>query len=40
MGVNLLAALNLLGREGWELVGTTDVARTSREELIFKKKTA
>ena len=40
IGLNLLLALNTLGREGWELVGTSDVVRTSREELFLKKKVA
>jgi hypothetical protein len=39
-GLNLLAALNKLGSAGWEMVGTVDIARTSREEIFFMKKIA
>ena len=38
IGLNLLAALNQLGSAGWEMVGTVDIARTSREEIFLKKR--
>lgn len=40
LGINLLLALNQLGREGWELIATVDVARGNRAELFLKKKVA
>ncbi|MEK6321219.1 MAG: hypothetical protein AABN33_05995 [Acidobacteriota bacterium] len=40
LGPNLLLALNKLGSAGWEMVGTADIGRTSREEIFLKKRIA